>query len=398
MAPGVLAATVGDRFQSQDGFTVKESNRMSDTPMIFVLMPFDDEFDDVFEHLIKKPLEAMGYGVRRADSLFNQQQILKDVVRGIADAEVVIADVTGLNGNVLYELGLAHAMGKRTVMITQRLDELPFDLRPYRANEYSTRFNRADELSQLLTDIGRAVFDDSADFGNPVQDFAPSALGGQAQVAVSPQRTSARQPVEQVNEEGDDEPGMLEYTVALEQRSGDVIAAVRKVGELTEEVGTKFSHHSGRLERAKTRLGDRAAGAQLTIARDAARDLDAYSAALEPLIPAMEEPLAEVAAGMNSLARNAGINDEEDLQAAKSLLDALEQGESGMSEGRAGISSFARVLLEIPHMERNLTAASKKAARLVNDTAEVIETAESEYARARGLLQERVNAYERADS
>lgn len=371
---------------------------MSNVPMIFVLMPFDDEFDDVFEHLIKTPLEAMGYSVRRADSLFNQQQILKDVIRGIADAAVVIADVTGLNGNVLYELGLAHAMGKRTVMITQRLDELPFDLRPYRANEYSTRFNRADELSQLLTDIGRAVSDDSADFGNPVQDFAPSALGGQAQVAVTPQRTSARQSVEQVSEEPNDEPGMLEYTVALEQRSGDVIAAVQKVGELTEKVGTKFSDHSGRLERAKTRLGDRAAGAQLTIARDAAKDLDTYAVALEPLIAAMEEPLAEVAAGMNSLARNAGINDDEDLDAAKSLLEALEQGESGMSEGRAGISSFARVLLEIPHMERNLTTASKKAARLVNDTAEVIETAEAEFARARGLLQERVNAYERADS
>lgn len=379
--------------------TKEKPKLMSDVPMIFVLMPFDDEFDDVFEHLIKKPLEAIGYRVRRADSLFNQQQILKDVVRGIADAAVVIADVTGLNGNVLYELGLAHAMGKRTVMITQRLDELPFDLRPYRANEYSTSFNRAEDLSYLLTDIGRAVFDDSADFGNPVQDFAPSALGGQAQVARPHlQRTSARESVEQGRGEPDDEPGMLEYTVALERRSADVIAAVQRVAELTEEVGTKFQDHSGRLERAKTRLGDRAAGAQLTIARDAAKDLDAYAAALEPLIPMVEEPLGEVAAGMNSLARNAGINGDEDLDAAKSLLETLEQAEDGMSEGRAGISSFARVLLEIPHMERNLTAASKRAARLVNDTAEVIETAESEFARARGLLQERVNAYEGARS
>jgi hypothetical protein len=120
-------------------------------------MPFDAAFTDVYEQLIRTPLEAAGFLVRRADSLFNQQQILKDVVKGIADATLVIADVTGLNENVLYELGLAHALGKRTVMITQKLDDLPFDLRAYRANEYSMLFHKAGELKDLLAKVGEAV-------------------------------------------------------------------------------------------------------------------------------------------------------------------------------------------------------------------------------------------------
>src|SRR5687768_5943245 len=99
-------------------------------------MPFDAEFEDVYEHLINASLAEVGFDFKRADSLLIQRNIHQDVNRGIADAELIIADVTGLNGNVLYELGLAHAMGKRSILLTQSIEELPFDLRPYRANEY----------------------------------------------------------------------------------------------------------------------------------------------------------------------------------------------------------------------------------------------------------------------
>lgn len=149
-------------------------------------MPFGPDYDDVYRDLIAEPLVSAGFTVRRADSLLNQTSVLQDVVKGIADADLVIADVTGLNPNVLYELGLAHAMGKRTVMITQSIAELPFDLRPYRANEYSTRFGRAGDLVRTLTDIGQAVLRGDAEFSNPVQDYAPLALHQGAQVGTTP--------------------------------------------------------------------------------------------------------------------------------------------------------------------------------------------------------------------
>lgn len=70
----------------------------------FVLMPFDPEFDLIFNKLIKPALEDVGYEVTRADSFLNQENILKDVVRGIAEADLVVADLTTLNANVFYEL------------------------------------------------------------------------------------------------------------------------------------------------------------------------------------------------------------------------------------------------------------------------------------------------------
>ncbi len=368
---------------------------MRERPFVFVLMPFDAEFTDVYTELIKDPLEEIGFQVERADSLFNQQQILKDVVKGIANAELVVADVTGLNGNVLYELGLAHALGKRTIMITQSLDELPFDLRAYRANEYSTLFNRAQELKQLLKDVGNAVLQDQADFSNPVQDFAPDALQVGAQVSVSrPGGESSTQPAVQPETAEDVEPpGVLELLVGMERGGATTAALAERISGLTEDVGTRISQHTERLTKAKENLGDRAAGATLAIARDAAHDIDEYANSLEPLIGDFRTSLADVVAGANALAREGLVEGDEDVKSLEEMIKSIEGAERGMESGREGVLSFAQSMLEMPNMERTLTRAAKRAAEVVLAVAKEIETGESEFARVRGLLQERVDAY-----
>lgn len=98
----------------------------------FVLMPFVPDFDDVFEHIIRTPLEAVGFSVSRADEVRGSRSIMHDVVQGIVDAELIIADLTGANPNVYYELGIAHALRKKVVLLAQDLEEVPFDLRAYR--------------------------------------------------------------------------------------------------------------------------------------------------------------------------------------------------------------------------------------------------------------------------
>ena len=86
----------------------------------------------------------------RADTSLDQQNVMRDVVHGIANADLVVADVTGLNGNVMYELGIAHGLGRPTVILSQAMSEVPFDLRAYRVQEYSTHFRDADQLRRAL--------------------------------------------------------------------------------------------------------------------------------------------------------------------------------------------------------------------------------------------------------
>lgn len=372
---------------------------MPTTPMVFVLMPFDEAFADVYQELIKPPFEELGYEVQRADSLFNQQQILKDVVKGIADADLVVADVTGLNGNVLYELGLAHALGKRTVMITQQIEELPFDLRPYRANEYSVLFNRASALKELLRDIGNAVLEGNADFSSPVQDFAPYALSVSTQVAAPASRASRQQPrtvggdSESEPEEDDPEPGLLEAAVSLEAVTDEATTVSEQIAEALSEIAAAIDRHSGRMDQASTNLGDRAAGARLAIVRDAAKDLDSFSDKVEPLNGRLNRVLQDLGKNANVLARESGITDDEDAQAVVRLIETLRETEGGFEEARIGAMSFTQSLLGLPNVDRVLVKSARRAGKILASTSEAIEGGESELARARGVLTERLDVY-----
>ena len=60
------------------------------------------------------------------------QGVMEDVYEGIVRARLVVAECTGRNPNVLYELGMAHTLGKRTALLSQNEADIPFDLRRFR--------------------------------------------------------------------------------------------------------------------------------------------------------------------------------------------------------------------------------------------------------------------------
>jgi hypothetical protein len=363
-----------------------------DGPLAFVLMPFDAAYEDVYSDLIDAPLTGAGFVVRRADSLLNQRGILQEVVRGIADAELIIADVTGLNANVLYELGLAHALGKRTVMITQNIDELPFDLRPYKANEYSTRFKEAGKLPELLTKIAASVLANDAEFSNPVQDYAPEALAEKSQVSATPRSRRSPATATDDEEEGEESPGWLEAMVSMETNGSRMGAVSDRIGQLTVDVGNALSKHGARLESAQKNLGDRSPAAALAIARDSAKDLEQFATGLSPLNSELEEIVGSIGEAANILAREQVITDLDALQSAEEQIATLGELESSIGQSYDNVIEFATTLGSLPHVERRLTRAAQSAARAVELTAQVLETAQSEFARARGVLEERAIA------
>ena len=79
----------------------------------FVIMPFDAELNEVYSAFLAPILSEIGYDVRRADDIASQGNILRDIVESIAGADLIVADLTGLNPNVFYELGVAHALRKK---------------------------------------------------------------------------------------------------------------------------------------------------------------------------------------------------------------------------------------------------------------------------------------------
>jgi hypothetical protein len=107
---------------------------MTDTTpksFIFVLMPFVKTFDDLYGLGIKPACEKAGAYAKRVDDRIFQESILQRIYNQIAKADIIIADMTGRNPNVFYETGYAHALGKRVILLTQKTEDLPFDLKHY---------------------------------------------------------------------------------------------------------------------------------------------------------------------------------------------------------------------------------------------------------------------------
>ncbi len=100
-------------------------------PFVFILMPFDKKFNDVYQLGIKKACDEAGAYAERIDEQIFKESILNRIYNQIAKADVIISDMTGRNPNVFYETGYAHALGKNVILLTQNADDIPFDLKHY---------------------------------------------------------------------------------------------------------------------------------------------------------------------------------------------------------------------------------------------------------------------------
>lgn len=113
----------------------------------FVIMPIGQDgseirkhSDMVYKHVIKKAIQEnrFDYQCIRADEVSRPNNIVRDIVQNLYDADVVIADLTGHNPNVFYELGARHALAGKTILIASDVSYLPFDLQSYRTIIYDT--------------------------------------------------------------------------------------------------------------------------------------------------------------------------------------------------------------------------------------------------------------------
>lgn len=120
-------------------------------PFVFVLMPFRPEFDDIYEFGIKGAAKKVGAYAERVDEQLYREGILERIYNQINKADVIVADMTGQNPNVFYEVGYAHALGKIVLLMTKDADDIPFDLKHRPHIVYGGKINKLkNELSRQL--------------------------------------------------------------------------------------------------------------------------------------------------------------------------------------------------------------------------------------------------------
>jgi len=137
------------------------SEFFEDTPAVvggrcFVAMPFSVGFSKEVYGAISSALKEFDITCYRADEVIRSGEVMRDVLSGLAEAELVIVDLTGSNPNVFYELGIAHTIrcAESVWLLTQQMRDVPFDVNHYRCIKYALG---DDGLSNLKSELSRLV-------------------------------------------------------------------------------------------------------------------------------------------------------------------------------------------------------------------------------------------------
>ena len=133
-------------------------------PFVFVLMPFSNEFDDLYEYGIRAACESAGAYCERVDEQVFRGSILDRIINQISRADIIVALMTGRNPNVFYETGYAHALGKITILLTDNAGDIPFDLldKPHIVYE-----NAIKKLNEKLQKQVKHFIENPSDVGTP---------------------------------------------------------------------------------------------------------------------------------------------------------------------------------------------------------------------------------------
>jgi len=145
-----------------------------DARLVFVIMPFVSQWSaHVYQDVIVPAARSEGLASKRADEMMGRD-VLQDIWHGIYSARLIVADLTGHNANVYYELGIAHTLGKKVILLTQDINTIPFDLRQQRIIPYVAEPEGYRLLVESLTAHMHAILGETADELSQVR----SVLGG----------------------------------------------------------------------------------------------------------------------------------------------------------------------------------------------------------------------------
>ena len=97
-----------------------------DPKLVYVLMPFKSNLTRIYETIVKPTIESINeLQCIRADDYATSNAIIRDISEGICKSRFMVADITGLNPNVMYELGVSHALKKDVIILYRRTKAAP---------------------------------------------------------------------------------------------------------------------------------------------------------------------------------------------------------------------------------------------------------------------------------
>lgn len=178
----------------------------------FVVMPYGSneaerkEFSRVYKFLIKATAEEVGLECVRSDIEGRGGHILSNVIEDITDSDIVVADLSNLNWNVAYELGMRHVIHKKgTILICNKSTTLPFDVQSLNVILYPDDWlDYEEELCEKLKKAFEGRLNDKSVCDSPVHDkysFLPGNVIRDSSGASNDSLREARERISQLERE-----------------------------------------------------------------------------------------------------------------------------------------------------------------------------------------------------
>jgi hypothetical protein len=359
----------------------------------FVIVPTREEFIEFYTDVLLPVLESAGYQVQRADSVFDQQNSLKDAVLNIYRANIIVADLTIPNANVLYELGIAQGLLKPTILVTQRIERVPFDLRSYRVIEYSLHYKRVEEFKNKLRDFAEKHKTGLIDYSNPVMDFIPNLVRGtstdpflldeiEAALNGSPEPETATK---------QERPQILDFAMEAVQAMDKISGGVKRVAETTTTFTQQLNDQNTNIKtiRARGVSGD---PKELRDALNkSAEDMEIYATNTEGEIPALRNSWERLLKSTTDLIAAVSIESTEDREAANVFANQMQALQTTVNGCVSELSRIKEAIARTPNISKNLNRAIIRAEQAVNAVTVELTTGQSYLQRTVNLLQERLN-------
>lgn len=154
------------------------------TPIGGTSTPIRRKIDGIIDEVIERVLKELGYEMLVSHRINDSGSVTNAIIKGVYESNLVIANLTGNNPNVMYEVALRHASGRPIIHITENIGELPFDINDQRTISFTDDMAGAHQLKDDLRVMIRNI-DFEVIASNPVTD----ALGKKNLVNI-PRETS----------------------------------------------------------------------------------------------------------------------------------------------------------------------------------------------------------------
>ena len=357
---------------------MSEPEAQDSEPTAFVIMPFGEDLDVIYTDFIRRTLRDAGFEVSRADDLQNSQNIMKTIIQSIGTSDLIVADLTDSNPNVYYELGVAHTLNKAVILLTQDIDDLPFDIRSYSTIQYTNHFADIARARDELLDRARGFLSGSSEFGSPISD----SLGVPVEAFL--QKSKDNDGASGVPD-ATDEAGILDHLSDLELGVEKLEECIVNIGLKTNEVSQETVNITNQINSVDNRTDRSSARQSRVLVIKFAKILDDYAKFLAENSTKYRAALKVIEKPLEVVARSHTSTTDDEREKLKEFLSSLDGAESGLEKLLSSIYKVKVVWQDISNVERNLNRAKSASVREIGVLAGNLEQTKAMLNRAKQI-------------